>query len=638
MSFRPSGDDYQDNTSLPDLFDTGELPTKTFTRERLRELREREASALAETEVSSSTSTPTTRKSSGKFKTPDTTQTKRSTTMSSGSVASTTSTGAAAMATASLSAPRFSSTVSMGSFTVSVLKSKRTGPIKGLMVHSKHARTKLDENERVKLFSIATKRSTQGVYKTLPVEIRNPSQLTEFQQLDSLIKNTKEHCNIYDFSDVFNIFYPDPIANDGSLTIDPSTGTSVSRNLFTEYSSVSVLDVAKSIRWLHEYTDDSTDQFHTNLQWSYHYLKNNIENSLMDRLQSKYDSFAPIEQGGPLLYVILLQDLLFAAEKSVKGLHDQLKSYRVDKVAGENVKTVSQIVISVTRRIHHSRGGTLPTGYIDTVISIYQTSSVTAFNSQFQQIATARASEEANRRISEQTGKSAPVATYSNTFQSIQFLTNMADQFYDQYTQEGHWSKYVKTKASNSDQQAALNTTAPKCFNCGESHHLKECPKPIDEARVTRNKEAYLKAKNERRQNSRNSQNGNSSGTTTNNNKSTTTSTSGSGTSNSTSNNGDNNGRTDNRFRPPENPNETRRFIRTRKHGEQAYNWNATTNRWEMQNAPAATVTTAPAASDTKPLPSPAPSATTATSQSEAAIRAEIAEITRRVQALNTRL
>ena len=103
---------------------------------------------------------------------------------------------------------------------------------------------------------------------------------------------------------------------------------------------------------------------------------NNIETDLSHRLQQKYDRFTPLQQGVPLLFILLLQDLLLSTESSLKGLYEQLRVYHIDKVSGENIKTVSTIVLSIANRIWYSNKQNFPSGFIDTVIKLYQTSSV----------------------------------------------------------------------------------------------------------------------------------------------------------------------------------------------------------------------------------------------------------------------
>jgi hypothetical protein len=390
----------------------------------------------------------------------------------------------------SSSSPASTTDVVIDGLTIKKLSTAAAAP-PSVAVHSKTSRAGLDETERVRLFRSATQRSTQGIFKPLPIAITDPRQLTDYSSMDTLIKTARDHCKIYDMADVFTIVFPDP-ASPGSLIQE--NGSVKTRNLFTDYATISVPEVAASNAFYHAYTTDNVDQLHTNLQWTYYYFSNNIENDLSHRLQQKYDHFTSLQQGGPLLFILLLQDLLLSTESSLKGLQDQLKLYRIDKIAGENIKTVSTIVLSIANRIWYSNKQNFPSGFIDTIIKLYQSSSVLSFNEQFRTIANTRASEQAAAKIASQTGASIPPSTINNDLTSVQLLTGMADQFYDQYQQDGSWNLSVKTKPfPHTDSQGRVNATPLVCFNCNGPHHVRDCPKPLDKETVTQNRQIHRK-------------------------------------------------------------------------------------------------------------------------------------------------
>lgn len=518
---------------------------------------------------------------------------------------------------------------------VTPLTVKNVSTPKCITVLTKASRANVSESDRVQLFRDAVEPTVKHKYKRLPTQIQSIAQLKEFQDLDTLIAATKDHCEIYDIGDVFTIVFPDP-ANP-SVLLEDNAGNVKTKSLFSDHASVTVAEVYASIQWRRHYTDDTIDQFHTNMQWSYIYLQNSIEPSLLNTLRLKYnaiDGDSTFGPAGPLLFILLTNELLLSSEETTKGLHDQLKTYNISKtVPGENIKNVSATLQSVSRRIWLSRHSSLPSGYIDTIISIYQTTSVPAFNNQFQQISTARTAEVASARIASQSAKALPVSVYTNDLATVQLLTNMADQFYDSYSQNGTWSMHVKTKASTAQvTQQALSTNNPvTCFNCGKSHHLKDCPNPTDDKRIQRAKSKYLKEKNDRRQSQRNGDASTPSRSSSSNDRTqrgASAATSDKKTSNS--------GRHDNRFRPPDNPSETRRFIHTKANGEQPYLWNSSTNRWEIQSSPSVNLAGVPpvtAASDQTVA-----TQLTADSAFQASVRAEFAEFRRLIQNINNKI
>lgn len=170
-----------------------------------------------------------------------------------------------------------------GSFSLTLISSANT-TVAPSTVHKKSNRNALSEDERVRLFNLATAKLKTGQFNALPIEISNPKQLSDYHNLDSLIKNFSEVCQTYDMADVFTIFFPDPAAP-GTSDVLLEGKVPKEKNLFTEYPTLSPRQVADHCAWLHQWTDDSKDQMHTNLQWTYHALKANIDPELMSRLQ-----------------------------------------------------------------------------------------------------------------------------------------------------------------------------------------------------------------------------------------------------------------------------------------------------------------------------------------------------------------
>jgi hypothetical protein len=80
-----------------------------------------------------------------------------------------------------------------------------------------------------------------------------------------LIDHIMSHFELYDVADVFYIVFPD---TSGNLLKDPSSSVKTV-NLFHNFTDLSVTQVAAGNRWYSEFTDDSKDQFHTNLEWTW---------------------------------------------------------------------------------------------------------------------------------------------------------------------------------------------------------------------------------------------------------------------------------------------------------------------------------------------------------------------------------
>jgi hypothetical protein len=441
-------------------------------------------------------------------------------------------------------------------------------------LYEKGTRANLNASDLTSLFQRATKPFSGGLrFKALPMEMTDPHQLSEFHNIDSVVNSFRENAEMYDFADVFKIVFP---LTNGDLAMENVGGVDIPkvRNLFIDYTRLSPAEVAASNRWYHQYTDDSTNQMHQNLQWSLHSLKNNIDPTFLMRLNQLHERYNPTDRGGPLLFVLVMNELLYTNEASITALVKQVKDYKINKIGGENIKNVTAILLSVSRRIWYSKSHTFPERYVDDILKTLQTTSVPAFNNQFDSLTRQRTSEmaaSAVARLDPSGTSSAPISNarpIENTLETVEYLLRMAQTFYDNYVQEGVWTAHVKSLPP-----PRVLTVDPSCFNCGEKHHLTDCPKPLDPNRVQKNKKLHkakkIAAKTDRRGSStgrghKRSSNG----------------------KDGQSDSGRGNSQTQtNKWRRPEPHEHGRRFIFTKSQGSIPYNWNEKTNRWDPSPA-----------------------------------------------------
>jgi hypothetical protein len=508
------------------------------------------------------------------------------------------------------------------------------------VIHTKGQRMAASAFDKSNIFTFAVGKLPHGQkFTTLPVKLDDPKQLGTFHAVDSTIKVFTERLIAYDMDDVFNLVKPIDVSNVPTLT--EAAGTVVTTNLIEQYSNIRVADVALSNRFYHTWTDDAVCQFHTNLNWSYHALKQNIDPTLMSRLQPKYDAFPSEERGGPLLFILLMNELMFTTESAIKELREQVEKYKINKVPGEDIKKVAGVLLAVSKRIWYSKHLSFPEGYVDTIITILQSSSVPSFNEQFRNVALRRASELATARIQTSQGQDPSPVFHDNTLSTIEMLLNMATTFYDQYTRDGMWAKYVKTKVLSDPEVAApaANTTqatpsTDTCFNCGSDQHmLPDCPKEIDEARVASNRRAHGETRSRARGTRRNRRGGRGNRGPSPGQTSPATSEANTPTDASTSTSS----QRPSRWRPPAEGESDHRFIWTRSHGNQPYKWNPVSRRWDlMVTIPASNQgANAGAAANNVSAPS-ADNNSEPTNQSD--IRASIAELSRQIEIINNRL
>jgi hypothetical protein len=98
------------------------------------------------------------------------------------------------------------------------------------------------------------------------------------------------------------------------------------------------------------------------------------------------ETFAPVVNWTTVRFLLLMSILLGLSTKQVDYVAAFVQLYRIDKVPGENIKTVSTIVMSISRRIWFSKKNTFPDFCVKTVSAHLQTSSFTRFNDYFKSL------------------------------------------------------------------------------------------------------------------------------------------------------------------------------------------------------------------------------------------------------------
>ena len=542
-------------------------------------------------------------------------------------------------------------------FAINIINTANTA-FEGSHVHSKKERANLDAHQRSLLFEQATTKLPNGVkFVPLPATINDPKQLSTFSSVDSTIQVFVERLQAFDLRDVFYLLTVLDMNNHKAEEEEDPNNPGVKRlkmiDLLTDYANVSVAQVATSNQFYHLWTDNAVDQMHTNLNWSYYLLKNNIDPLLMSRLQPKYDAFPVSQRGGPLLFALLMAELLYTNESAVQTLKDQIEKYKINKVPGEDIKKISSVILSVAKRIWYSKGECFPENFVDTIISLLQTSSVPSFNEQYKTIALTRASDKAKERVAVTSGAAAPTGTYQNDLATVERLLNMAATFYDGYTRDGTWNTHVKTKhvqpvqSSSTDAKPAAALVTGTCFNCGSKDHmLPDCPKPTDSRRISANKQKYMDAKKQAKANHR------GPSTTPANGTSNTTQPAQNGARTQASNNNGSSQDRPSKWAPPREGGPQQRFIWTRTHGNQPYQFNSQTQRWDMMvpipasnqgaNAGASgtlsTSSTVSSSNQSRQSKSPAAANTASNGNNTADLRAQMAELQRQMEALNAQL
>jgi hypothetical protein len=154
--------------------------------------------------------------------------------------------------------------------------------------------------EKTDLFEPATAKKLQTKFTMMNLKLDDPDKLDDTYNLASAIDQMKENHLKYDLHDVFTV-----------LIINPDDPTNVLKqvDLYTDYGSVTVEDVAKSNRFYATMIRDSTNAINKNLKLTKTYLVNNTADNLVLKINKTYLSYPEEERGGPLFFKLLM-DLL----------------------------------------------------------------------------------------------------------------------------------------------------------------------------------------------------------------------------------------------------------------------------------------------------------------------------------------
>jgi hypothetical protein len=129
----------------------------------------------------------------------------------------------------------------------------------------------MEAKEKTDLFERATAKKLQTKFTMMNLKLKDPDKLDDTYNLASAIDQMKENHLKYDLHDVFTV-----------LILDPSDPTNILKlvNLYTDYGSVTIDDVAKSNRFYATMVRDPSNAINENLKLTKTYLSNNTDDNL----------------------------------------------------------------------------------------------------------------------------------------------------------------------------------------------------------------------------------------------------------------------------------------------------------------------------------------------------------------------
>ena len=309
--------------------------------------------------------------------------------------------------------------------------------------------------------------------------------LASVDALASKLRTLAAHMTQYDIKDVMCIVVPVNVSH--SMMLEQKC-----YDIFVDYAHLHPDVVANSCTWYHRWTTDG--YIRENMALAFMLLQNNTEPDLWSTCVEQYEECTPTQQGGPLMLSLILRRIQDQSEQALDLLKETIKKLKIHKTVGEDVEEIGRLLkttLKVLKSASDDQRSYVPMDFTKTIFDVFQTSSAPEFNEVFKKMSAeilTKADMEGVVPIWPQPGKILTLGL--NTHKRLKAT--------------GVWDGMVKKSRAmiannpapapavhndNSEPPAApqANYSQEKtlnCWNCGGNHHLKDCTKPRNEAKI----------------------------------------------------------------------------------------------------------------------------------------------------------
>ena len=311
-------------------------------------------------------------------------------------------------------------------------------------------------------------------------DAKGSSALYSIDNLTAQLKSLRFTMKFFDIYDVMNIVVPVDVTN--TMMLEKK-----SYDLIDDYHQLHPAVVANSCTWYNRWV--SSFYIRENMVLTFMLLQNNTEHDLWTTCMELYEVYTPIQQGGPLMLCLILRRIQNHSEKALDLLKEQVADISLHKITGEDVEEAVRLIKSTYRALTnastHNRSY-VPLDFTKTIFRVLQTSSVPDFNEVF-----------ATQVRAIQT--KADMMGTSPVWPKPSVVLTLATNTYKRLKHTGEWDGLVKKSqahlrapipnpgshnANNPQAGTDASSTDISCWNCGGAHHLNDCPKPRDQAKI----------------------------------------------------------------------------------------------------------------------------------------------------------
>ena len=220
------------------------------------------------------------------------------------------------------------------------------------------------------------------------------------------------------------------------------------------------------------------------------FLQRNTTDTLWEKCLEKHNLYPPAQQGGPLIFLIMMKKIQSNTDDAVRYLIDGIQKMKLSDFDGENIDRAISLLRGAERRLRNAPAG-VPRDFPTWVMRIFQTSSVTAFNDKF-------------KLFTDILSLGRTFGTEMIPIPNAEELFRLAENTYTELLALDEWTG-VTTKANQSHNGLIANfpknNKTAVCWNCdGQGHSVNDCPKPANNQRIEAKRQAYKDQKKKERE------------------------------------------------------------------------------------------------------------------------------------------
>ena len=336
-----------------------------------------------------------------------------------------------------------------------------------------------------------------GFTTTSQFDPNSPKVLTQEYQQSSLVTLFEDRVKSFSMADPFFCYHP----------LNPDNGPEIYDeapvNLFRDHDRVDIGRVSDHTRCLVEWYDNADTLLTTDCVLTGQYLMANMKPGLQIKVREGLASFPEhIQTCGPVIWKTMMALITCNNDEYADNVFETIKNYQIKKQPGQVIPKITSVILNGWARILEIKGY-LPRRSMFFSLRFLQTTDVDMFNEHHKNLQHQYMAETIRRPFERNPGQH---ALLTDTYDSIEMVFRRADAYYYELEQTGYWASQVRSKppkgafnaADNSSSGGTKSSNAPKnkCFNCGsDKHRLADCDKAIDDAKVAKNKKAWMDAK-----------------------------------------------------------------------------------------------------------------------------------------------